>query len=98
MIAKNPIDAVPGLEHPVVQLSLSILFDGIGMFTYMLPGLGEFADIVWAPVQTLYIMAMVWNEDYRFVLMGLGFAEEILPFTDFIPSCTVAWIWKFVRR
>ena len=32
------------------QLILSLLFDAIGMFSYALPFLGEFADFAWAPI------------------------------------------------
>lgn len=98
MIVRDPLDAVPGLEHPGVQLMLSVLFDFIGMVTYMIPLIGEFGDLLWAPIQGMFIYAMVGAERYGWFLVCLGFAEEILPMTDFVPSCTIAWIWKYVRR
>lgn len=99
MIPRNPIDSIPGLEHPGVQLMLSIFFDFIGMVTYMIPVVGEFGDLLWAPIQALFIAGMVGGEgNGGIILIGVGFAEEILPLTDFVPSCTIAWIWKYLRR
>lgn len=98
MIVRDPIDAVPGLEHPAAQFIMSILFDAIGMVTYVVPLIGELGDIIWAPIQTAFVLAMVGRERFGLFFGGLSFAEEILPFTDFVPSCTIAWIWKFYRR
>ena len=68
--------------------------DLIGMFTYIIPALGEFADIIWAPISAMIFYKMFGG---RIGLIGgvLNFVEEILPFTDFIPSFTIAW---FVRK
>jgi len=77
---------------------LSFLFDAIGMFSYMIPLFSELTDVVWAPTQAIFIYAMIGKERYGWFLVCLGFAEEILPLTDFIPSCTIAWVWKYVRR
>ncbi len=65
--------------------------DLIGMFTYLVPGVGEFADIVWAPVSAFIFYKMFGG---RIGLIGsvLNFVEEALPFTDAIPSFTIAWL------
>ena len=78
----------------VPPIGLCIIMDLIGMATYALPWLGEFADIVWAPISGLVFYLLFGG---RFGLLGgvLNFAEEILPFTDVIPSFTIAW---FVRK
>ncbi len=75
----------------VPPIGLCIIMDLIGMATYSLPGLGEFADIVWAPISG-FIFYLLFGG--RFGLLGgvLNFAEEILPFTDVIPSFTIAWM------
>jgi hypothetical protein len=92
--AKDPIDAVPGLDHPFVQLVLCVVIDGVGMWTYLVPGLGELGDVIWAPVQSLIILTMISRERYMTAFVVLSFVEEILPFTDFIPSATFSWLWK----
>jgi hypothetical protein len=68
--------------------------DLIGMASYIIPGVTEFTDIVWAPVSGFAFYLLFGG---RFGLIGgtLDFLEEIIPFTDFIPSFTIAW---FIRK
>ncbi len=95
MIARNAFDRVPGIEHPGVQLLICLTMDAVGMFSYLLPVLGELGDLVWAPINALFIMGLVGGEGVGgWAFAAGGFTEEILPFTDFIPSCTMAWIFK----
>ena len=98
MILRGPLDSMPGFERPGIQLMLCALFDFIGMVTYLVPLIGEVGDVLWAPIQALFIYAMVGAEGYTKLLIVFGFTEEILPMTDFIPSCTIVWILKFARR
>lgn len=98
MLSKAPLDNVPGLEHPFVQLLLSFLCDGIGMATYLLPVLGELGDLVWAPLQAMYIAGMVGLNKSGLFFAALGFTEEILPFTDFVPSCSIGWFFAYVQK
>ena len=32
------------------KLILSVLFDIIGMSSFIIPGFGEFSDVIWAPL------------------------------------------------
>lgn len=76
-------------------LVLSVLFDGIGMLSYFIPGLGELSDILWAPVSgfALYIM----YGGYLGVFGGVFvFAEEALPMTDLVPGFLIMWVLKYV--
>ena len=74
----------------VPNIAFCILMDLVGMATYSIPFLGEFGDIVWAPVS-----AFIFYKTFggRLGLFGgaLDFLEELLPLTDFIPSFTIAW-------
>jgi hypothetical protein len=76
------------------NIVICIVMDVIGMATYIFPVLGEFGDIVWAPVSA-YIFFKLFGG--RFGLIGgvLNFLEEIVPYTDIIPSFTIAW---FIRK
>ena len=78
----------------VPPLGLCIIMGLIGMATYGLPWLGEFADIVWAPISGFVFFILFGG---RFGLIGgtLDFLEEIIPFTDAIPSFTIGW---FIRK
>ena len=78
----------------VPNLAICITMDLIGMASYIIPGLTEFTDIVWAPISGLVFYLLFGG---RFGVIGgtLDFLEEIIPFTDFIPSFTIAW---FIRK
>lgn len=75
-------------------IGICILMDLVGMASYVFPMIAEFSDIVWAPIS-----ALIFNKLFggRLGLIGgvLNFLEEIIPFTDFIPSFTIAW---FIRK
>lgn len=64
------------------------------MATFAIPGFGEFADLIWAPISALIFLKMFGG---RVGMIGgiLNFIEEILPFADIIPSFTIAW---FIRK
>ncbi|MFN8250375.1 MAG: hypothetical protein U0V75_00740 [Ferruginibacter sp.] len=78
----------------VPGLAICMLLDAVGMLTYLIPALGEFGDIVWAPVSGFLFYKLFGG---RFGLIGgvLNFLEEIIPLTDIIPSFTIAW---FIRK
>lgn len=76
-----------------VGLIFCIAMDAIGYASYALPFLGEFSDIIWAPLSAIIFYKTFGG--WKGALGGLfGFAEEILPGTDFIPSFTIMWIWQ----
>jgi hypothetical protein len=75
------------------RLAASLLIDLIGSSSYLLPFVGEGADIAWAPVQTILIMAMYDRTSPN--LKYVSFVEEILPFTDIVPSATIGWLAQF---
>jgi hypothetical protein len=73
-----------------------ILMDLLGYATYAVPGIGELGDIIWAPISAIifFIMFKGWKGA---VFGGIfNFVEEILPGTDFIPTFTIAWVWKYL--
>jgi hypothetical protein len=77
-----------------VSLLFCLVMDIVGYATYSIPFLGELGDIFWAPVSAL----IFWRTfgSWKGALGGMfNFAEEILPFTDFIPSFTIMW---FLQR
>ena len=70
-----------------------LLMDAIGFASYALPVLGEFGDIVWAPLSSLifFISFGGWKGAFGGVF---NFVEELLPGFDFIPSFTLMWFWQ----
>ncbi|AOW09745.1 hypothetical protein [Flavobacterium gilvum] len=76
------------------KLVLGILFDAIGMLSFTIPYVGEFGDVVWAPLAG-FLMAKMYEGRVGKVASILTFAEEILPFTDVVPSFTLTWIYMY---
>lgn len=78
------------------KLVLSIIFDLLGMLSYVIPVFGETIDVVWAPVSGLLLVAMYKGITGK-VAGIIGFIEEAFPlFLDFIPTFTLTWIYKYV--
>jgi hypothetical protein len=71
---------------------ISVIIDIIGMATYLIPGLGEFADVIWAPIQGVLIYILYGN----LIGAGIGIGEELFPGTDIIPSATLMWLYTLL--
>ena len=79
------------------KLLLSLIFDGIGMLSYIVPVFAEPIDIVWAPISGLLLMLMYKGTVGK--IAGLfGAIEELIPFTDVIPTFTITWFYTYVIR
>lgn len=76
------------------NIALCVVLDLVGMASYIIPAFAEVSDVVWAPIS-----AIIFNKLFGGRLGAIGgvlnFLEEIVPFTDIIPSFTIAW---FIRR
>ncbi len=82
-------------SHKQRDLVLGLLFDAIGMLSFTIPGIGEFGDVIWAPVAG-YLMARMYKGTSGKVAGIFTFLEELLPFTDVVPSFTLMWIYTYV--
>lgn len=71
--------------------------DVIGYASFSIPGLGEFADVVWAPISA-FVFYKVFGGTKGMIGGAFTFLEEILPFTDFIPSFTLMWLWNHFTK
>ncbi len=89
--------AVPVAEKPMPSLAACLLMDFLGYATYGIPFLGEFLDIVWAPISALVFMRMFGGAKGFFGGV-FNFIEEIMPGLDFIPTFTIAWFVQYSRR
>ena len=79
------------------KLMLSIVLDLVGMATFLIPVLGEIGDLFWAPIAA-YMMAKMYKGFSGKMAGVMTFFEEIIPFTDFIPSFTLMWIYTYVIK
>ncbi len=84
-------------NHKQRNLFLGIVFDLIGMLSFTIPLVGEFSDVVWAPVSAI-LMAYMYKGTIGKVAGILEFIEEAIPFTDFIPTFTLTWIYTYVLQ
>ncbi|CAE7350297.1 unnamed protein product [Symbiodinium sp. CCMP2592] len=68
-------------------LAACLLIDFIGMASYMVLLLGEVTDIMWAPFAGFLLQYLFGS----WLVSSLGALEEFLPFTDILPTATLAW-------
>lgn len=71
------------------KLALSILFDAIGMITFI--------DIIWAPASA-YLMSKMYKGRKGKTAGILSFIEEIIPGFDIIPTFTIMWMYTYVFK
>jgi hypothetical protein len=76
------------------NLLLGLVFDGIGMLSFTVPVIGEFSDVIWAPIAA-YLMTRMYPGTVGKVGGVVAFLEEVIPFTDIIPSFTFTWIYNY---
>lgn len=79
------------------NLFLGIFFDAVGMLSFTVPMVGEFSDVIWAPVAA-YLMIRMYKGTVGKVGGVIAFVEEIVPFTDFIPSFTLMWFYNYLIK
>lgn len=79
------------------SLALCILLDVIGYSSFGVPLLGEFFDLAWAPLSA-FLFYRMFGGKMGVLGGGVSFLEEILPFTDFIPTFTIAWAMKYFGK
>jgi len=89
---KNEIATDENLKNR--KLILGLLFDAIGMLSFTIPGIGEFGDVVWAPLAG-FLMTRMYKGRVGQMAGFLTFLEEVLPFTDIIPSFTLTWLYTY---
>jgi hypothetical protein len=80
-------------EKPLPSLAFCIAMDVIGCASYIFPGLTEFADVVWAPISA-FIFYKTFGGRVGQIGAVINFVEEIIPFTDIVPSFTIAYFYK----
>ena len=76
------------------NLILGVLFDAIGMLSFSVPFLGEMSDVVWAPIAG-FILSKMYKGKVGKIAGIVEFLEEIIPFTDFIPTFTLTWVYTY---
>ena len=79
------------------SLAACLLMDFLGYATYGIPILGEFLDILWAPISAIIFWRMFGGR--RGIFGGaFNFFEELMPGLDFIPTFTITWFLQYFKR
>lgn len=71
------------------KLVLSILFDAVGFI--------PFIDLIWAPISAYLMQKMYKSKEGKFASF-ISFVEELLPFSDVIPTFTLMWIYTHLIK
>ena len=82
-------------ENKYQKLVLSLVFDAIGYVSYLIPGIGELSDIVWAPASA-YIMTKMYKGNKGKIAGVIAFIEEAMPGLDMVPTFTLMWLYTYV--
>jgi hypothetical protein len=77
------------------KLFAGLLFDAIGYVSFVIPGIGEFTDVIWAPLSG-WIMTRMYKGRKGQIAGAIAFIEEALPGIDIIPSFTLMWIYTYL--
>lgn len=81
------------LSKPLPPLLLCVILDIVGMLSFTVPLIGEFSDVVWAPLSGIIYFSIFGGKMGK--IGGVfSFIEEIIPFTDVIPTFTISWFLK----
>lgn len=79
------------------KLKKCLLLDAVGMASMIIPGIGPFLDIIWAPIAASISYKMFGEKRGKYTSI-ITFLEEILPATDIIPSFTIFWfLFDFLK-
>ncbi|MEO9513975.1 MAG: hypothetical protein ABJN84_05365 [Flavobacteriaceae bacterium] len=77
------------------NLLLGLLFDGIGMLSFVIPGIGEFSDVIWAPLAA-WLMTRLYKGKIGQAAGVVTFVEELVPGLDIVPTFTLTWIYTYL--
>ena len=72
----------------ILKLIICILIDITGDVSFLLPGIGETEDLIWAPLLA-FVISKVFGSNY---IVMIEFVKEILPGTDILPLATLTWL------
>lgn len=76
------------MNYKIKKLVLCLLLDAVGAISFTIPLIGEFSDIIWAPIAAIVSYKMFGEKRGKYTALAT-FTEEILPLTDIMPSFTI---------
>ncbi|WP_179007876.1 hypothetical protein [Winogradskyella forsetii] len=79
------------------KLGVGLLLDALGFVSFIIPGVGEFSDIIWAPISG-WLMTKLYAGKAGKIAGVIAFVEEALPGFDVIPTFTLMWFYTYVFK
>ncbi len=77
------------------KLIISLGLDALGYLSFIIPGIGEFTDVAWAPLSA-YLMTQMYQGNKGKIAAVFSFIEEALPGFDVVPTFTMMWLYTYV--
>lgn len=82
-------------ENKIRNLFLGLLFDAIGMLSFTVPAIGEFSDVIWAPLAG-WLMTRMYKGKLGQAAGMVTFVEELIPGLDVVPTFTIMWVYTYL--
>ncbi|KPM33288.1 Hypothetical protein I595_191 [Croceitalea dokdonensis DOKDO 023] len=82
-------------ENKIRNLFLGLLFDAIGMLSFTVPAIGEFSDVIWAPLAG-WLMTRMYKGKLGQAAGVVTFVEELIPGLDVVPTFTIMWVYTYL--
>ncbi len=77
------------------KLAISLALDAVGNISYLVPGMGEAIDVIWAPTSA-YLMTKLYKGQKGKIAAAVSFIEEAIPGMDIVPTFTLMWLYTYV--
>lgn len=74
-----------------------MLYDLVGMVSYLFPVVGPFLDLIWAPFAASQMTKMYPGTKGK-VAGVIVFLEELSPGIDIIPTFTLTWLYVYIFK
>ncbi len=84
-------------QYDFRKLALGLIFDAIGMLSFVIPFVGSFTDIIWAPIAG-WLMTRMYKGKAGQAAGLFTFVEELIPGMDIIPTFTIMWFYTYVFK
>lgn len=87
----------PVVQKPLPSLGMCLVMDILGCAFVMIPFIGPFIEILFAPISAVVYYRMFGG--VKGVFGGIfNFIEELIPGLDFIPTFTITWAIQYANR
>ena len=77
------------------KLAIGLIADALGYASFIIPGLGEFSDVIFAPLSA-WLMTRLYKGKSGQIAAAVTFIEEIAPGLDVVPTFTLMWLYTYV--